>query len=108
MNAARRSTIAGLGILLLAVSLASGSPVSRPREPGQASIKPTGAAAGIEDPAAARPGRERMAVYVILGWVWLAVAVLLGLLRQRVREADRVHRMGFFGGGQAGRREPGH
>jgi hypothetical protein len=43
----------------------------------------------------ARPAKERVAVYVLLAWLWLSIAVLLGLLRLRVREADRVFRMGL-------------
>jgi len=49
-----------------------------------------------------------MAVYVILAWVWLSIAVLLGFLRLRVREADRVHRMGLFRAGDGSPQEPGH
>jgi hypothetical protein len=36
-----------------------------------------------------------MSVYVLLAWVWLSIAVLLWLLRLRVREADRVTSMGL-------------
>jgi hypothetical protein len=43
----------------------------------------------------APPAKERVAVYVLLAWVWLSIAVLFGLLRLRVREADRVFRMGL-------------
>jgi hypothetical protein len=43
----------------------------------------------------ARPAKERVAVFVLLAWLWLSIAVLLGLLRLRVREADRVFRMGL-------------
>jgi hypothetical protein len=36
-----------------------------------------------------------MSVYVLLAWVWFSIAVLLWLLRLRVREADRVTSMGL-------------
>jgi hypothetical protein len=49
-----------------------------------------------------------MAVYVILGWAWLSIAVLLGVLRLRVREADRVHRMGLARSGEGSPKGPGH
>jgi hypothetical protein len=42
-----------------------------------------------------RPPKERMGVAVLLAWVWLSIAVLIGILRLRVREADRVFRMGL-------------
>lgn len=38
---------------------------------------------------------ERTSVYVLLAWIWLSIAVLLWLLRLRVREADRVFHMGL-------------
>jgi hypothetical protein len=49
-----------------------------------------------------------MAVYVILAWVWISIAVLLGSLRSRVREADRVQRMGLHGAGEGSSKGPGH
>jgi hypothetical protein len=36
-----------------------------------------------------------MAVYVLLAWVWFSIVALLGFLRLRIREADRVFRMGL-------------
>jgi hypothetical protein len=86
--------LAAAGLLLLGVLAAEGWPDPGVRDTPQASIEPA-AAAGVQHPAASRPAKERMAVYVIVGWVWLSIAVLLGFLRMRVREADRVHRMGL-------------
>ena len=58
---------------------------------GQAAVK-----APLEETAATpRPLKERMAVYVLLAWVWVSIAVLLWLLRLRVKEADRVFHMGL-------------
>jgi hypothetical protein len=36
-----------------------------------------------------------MSVYVLLAWVWFSIAVLLWLLRLKVRETDRVYSMGL-------------
>ena len=38
---------------------------------------------------------EWTSIYVLLAWIWLSIAVLLWLLRLRVREADRVFHMGL-------------
>jgi ABC-type Fe3+ transport system permease subunit len=103
----RRRAIAALGILLLGSLLTAGLTEARAQEAPQASLK-TAAEPGQEKPAAPRPPRERMAVNVILAWVWLSIAVLLGLLRLRVREADRVYRMGLTRAGEESPREPGH
>ena len=44
---------------------------------------------------APRPPKERMEVMVLLAWVWLSIAVLFWIVRQKVREADRLSRMGL-------------
>lgn len=98
----RRRMIAAAGILVLGFLLAAGLLEARVQEAAQASVKPAASAPGPENPAAVRPARERMAVYVILGWVWFTIGVLLWILRLRVREADRVHRMGLVRAGEAG------
>ncbi len=104
----RRRALAAMGTLLLVSLLAAGLLEARIQEAPQASLKPAAAEPGQEKAAAPRPPRERMAVYVILAWVWLSIAVLLGLLRVRVREADRVHRMGLAQPGEGSPRGPGH
>ncbi len=40
--------------------------------------------------------KERTAVYVFLGWIWVAVCVLIYILRQKVKEADRLYKAKFF------------
>lgn len=103
----RRRAIAAAGILLLGALLASGWLEARVQESAQASLKPAAAAPGQDKPAAPRPAKERMSVYVILAWVWLSIVVLLGFLRLRVREADRVHRMGLHRAGEGPPGVPG-
>jgi hypothetical protein len=105
----RLRTVAAAGIFLLGSFVASGILEARVQETPQASLKPVAATApGQETPAAPRPARERMAVYVLLAWVWLSIAVLLGLLRLRVREADRIFRMGLNRAVEKSPKGPGH
>ncbi len=40
--------------------------------------------------------KERIAVYVFLGWLWLSTAVLIYLLRLKIREIDRLHEFSYF------------
>jgi len=105
----RFRAVAAAAVALLLVSLpAAGLAEALGQETQQPSIKPAAAAPELEAPAAPRPAKERMAVYVILAWVWFSIAVLLGLLRMRVREADRVHRMGFHRAAEKSPGGPGH
>jgi hypothetical protein len=105
----RRRKMATVGILVLGLLLAAGVLEARVQEATQTSVKPTPAAApGQETSAAPRPVKERMAVYVLLAWVWFSIAVLLWLLRMRVREADRVHRMGLSRAAGKAPKGPGH
>lgn len=105
----RLRTVAAAGIFLLGSIVASGILEARVQEAPQAAVKPAAATApGQETPAAPRPARERMAVYVLLAWVWLSIAVLLGLLRLRVREADRIFRMGLNRAVEKPPKGPGH
>jgi len=108
-DVSRRRALAATGLLLLGSLLASGLLEARVQDPAQTSLKPAAdAPPGQDKPAAARPAKERMAVSVILAWVWLSIAVLLVFLRMRVREADRVHRMGLQRAGEGPPRGPRH
>ncbi|OGD11819.1 MAG: hypothetical protein A2Y86_01445 [Candidatus Aminicenantes bacterium RBG_13_62_12] len=101
--------IAAAGIFLLGSLVVSGVPEARVQETPQVALKPAPEnTPGQETPAAPRPPREQMAVYVLLAWVWLSIAVLLGLLRLRVREADRVFRMGLDRAAEKTPRGPGY
>ena len=105
----RLRTVAAVGIFLLGSFVASGILEARVQEAPKAAVKPVAATApGQETPAAPRPARERMAVYVLLAWVWLSIAVLLWLLRLRVREADRIFRMGLNRAVEKPPKGPGH
>lgn len=37
--------------------------------------------------------KERTAIYVFLGWMWLAIFVLIYILRLKVKEADRLDKL---------------
>lgn len=105
----RLRVAAAVGIFLLGPLVASGVPEARVQEAPQASLEPAAATApGPETLSAPRPAKERMAVYVLLAWVWLSIAVLLGLLRLRVREADRVYRMGLDRASEKASKGPEH
>ena len=39
--------------------------------------------------------QEAAGIYVFLGWVWLSIFILIYILRLKVREADRLYRLGF-------------
>ena len=40
--------------------------------------------------------RQATAIYVFLGWIWLSIGILIFLLLMKIREVDRLHRLGFF------------
>jgi len=41
--------------------------------------------------------REKTRTYVFLGWIWAAIFVLIYILRQKVKEVDRLHKTGYYG-----------
>ena len=57
----------------------------------------TGAKAQPESvvPAAANI-KESTAIYVFIGWMWLAIGVLFYLLRLKIKETDRLHDSRYF------------
>ena len=42
--------------------------------------------------------KEAMGIYVFLAWIWLSVIVLIYFLRLKIKEVDRLHRLGYFSG----------
>jgi len=40
--------------------------------------------------------KEAIAIYVFLGWMWLSIFVLVYILRQKIKELDRIHKLKFF------------
>lgn len=49
-----------------------------------------------EIPAGPRDIKERTAVLVFLGWLWLSIFVLIYFLRQKIKEVDQLQAMKFF------------
>lgn len=40
--------------------------------------------------------KEKIAIYVFVGWLWLSIIVLIFILRAKIREVDRLHNIKFF------------
>jgi hypothetical protein len=40
--------------------------------------------------------KEAIGIYVFLGWMWLSIFVLIYVLRQKIKEVDRIDRLKFF------------
>lgn len=40
--------------------------------------------------------KEKTALYVFLGWMWLSVLALIYFLRLKIKEVDRLHLLKFF------------
>jgi hypothetical protein len=40
--------------------------------------------------------KERTAIYVFLGWMWVSIAVLVYVLRLKIKEADRLYFSRYF------------
>jgi len=42
--------------------------------------------------------KESTGISVFVGWIWLAVFVLVFFLRLKIKEVDRLYRLGYFSG----------
>ena len=40
--------------------------------------------------------KESVGITVFVGWMWLSVCVLVYFLWLKIKEADRLHRLGYF------------
>ena len=40
--------------------------------------------------------KEEVGIFVFLGWLWFSVFVMIYLLRQKIREVDRLHSYKYF------------
>jgi len=40
--------------------------------------------------------KEAIGIYVFLGWIWISIFVLIFILRQKIKETDRIYRLKFF------------
>lgn len=92
----RRAVLGALAFAACLFALGGGLLESWPQDAAvapdaQAAAAPPTAETGV----APRPPKERMEVAVLLAWVWLSITVLFWIVRQKVREADRLARMGL-------------
>jgi len=42
--------------------------------------------------------KQATAIYVFVAWMWLAIIILIYFLRLKIKEVDRLHRLGYFSG----------
>ena len=40
--------------------------------------------------------KEEVGIFVFLGWLWFSIFVMIYLLRQKIRESDRLHSYKYF------------
>ncbi len=40
--------------------------------------------------------KEATGIYVFVGWMWLAILVLIYVFRLKIKEADRLHQIQYF------------
>ena len=40
--------------------------------------------------------KETTGIYVFLAWMWISIVILLYIVRQKVKEEDRLHHLKFF------------
>jgi hypothetical protein len=40
--------------------------------------------------------KEAVGIYVFLAWMWISIFVLIYIIRQKIKEADRIYRLKFF------------
>ena len=85
-----------------AAAQASGTPTARPapqevRTPGTPPARPAPRQEMRAEPLHPAPQtiREKWGIRAFLAWLWFTTGVLLYLLRRMIREADRVHGLGY-------------
>jgi hypothetical protein len=69
---------------------ATGFSPFRQAEAAQAQAEPEKIYSGPKDI------KERIAIFVFLGWLWLSILVLIYVLRLKIRESDRLNNLGYF------------
>jgi len=90
-----------LGIVLSADGFSSGlqsGPMIQDRPAGP--LPETREVPAKAEPEKIIPGpqniKERTAILVFLGWMWASIAVLVYLLRLKIKEVDHLHRTRYF------------
>ncbi len=82
--------VAALACAIAGLARAQTVPPSAESQTAQAKPKPEKIVSGPHNI------KERTAVYVFLGWLWVSIAVLVYFLRLKIKEIDRVYNLRFF------------
>ncbi len=106
--------ILALAVVLPAILSAQAAPQTNAAQanPQAAPAKPAAKPKTPAEPVTITPAysslKEKTAVLVFLAWLWVIVAVLVWLLRMKIREADRVHGLKFYPVAKDGAKPPTH
>lgn len=79
--------------LLLTLGIGLSQETSNENMPGQAQQEETAETAIHPGP---QDIKERTAIYVFLIWIWSIIIVLIYILRKKIMEADRLHKLAYF------------
>ncbi len=82
--------VAALACAVAGLGRAQSVPTSAKIQTAQAQPKPEEIVSGPQNI------KERTAVYVFLGWIWLSIVVLVCYLRLKIKEIDRLYDLRFF------------
>ena len=80
-------------VLLLIPGVALSQDTSSEAIPAQAQQEETAETAIHPSP---QDIKERTAIYVFLIWIWSIIIVLIYVLRKKIMEADRLHKLAYF------------
>jgi hypothetical protein len=82
------------GIICLSLVLCVSAWAQRPESSAKSRLEPE------EMPEKIKPApkdiKEAVGIYVFLGWIWISIFVLVFILRQKIKETDRIYRLKFF------------
>jgi hypothetical protein len=82
------------GVILLSVFLCTSGLAQQPEASAEAQTVKEEAHEEIKP--APKDIKEAVGIYVFLGWIWISIFVLIFILRQKIQEVDRIHRLKFF------------
>jgi len=81
--------------MLLVLFLAASAGGQEAKEPPKAAVQASAPREIVPPPLEARASTGLL---VFLGWMWLAILVLVWILGMKIREADRLREIGYFEG----------
>ncbi len=85
-------------VMVMALCLSGHADVATVRPQTQDQAEKIGPSPNLEEEIHAGPKdiKEEIGTYVFLGWLWLSIFVMIYLLRQKIREIDRLHSYKYF------------